>query len=101
MRHAFAGLPLTRTRTGGGRPQAGLIAVAREALTRMNGLPPRILTTAVKPVVMKISNVWEGIRKDHPRKCTAMTRFVTTNDAGITQREYLRIRRPRSRRTSE
>src|ERR1700675_3752294 len=55
MCHAFAGLPLTRTRTGRGRRQPALIAVAREGLTRMNGLPPRIFITAVKPVVMEIS----------------------------------------------
>ena len=48
IRHAFGGLPLMRTRTGSGLRQPGLMAFAREALTRMKGLTPLILMTAVK-----------------------------------------------------
>jgi len=48
MRHASAGVPLTRTRTGSGLRQFGLMALAREALTRMKGLMPLIFMTAVK-----------------------------------------------------
>jgi hypothetical protein len=45
-----------RTRTGRGFRHPGLIAFAREALTRTKGLIPRVLITAVKVVVaMKIN----------------------------------------------
>src|SRR5579859_700248 len=48
MRQACSGLPLMRTRTGSGFRQPGLIELARNALTRMYGLIPRIRMTAVK-----------------------------------------------------
>src|ERR1700736_6040776 len=55
MRHAVAGLPLRRTRTGRGLRHPGLMAFARNALTRIKGLPFRIFMTAAKPkVVMEI-----------------------------------------------
>jgi hypothetical protein len=55
MRHAFAGMPLMRTRTGSGLRQPGLMVFARVALTRMKGLMPLIFMTAVKvEVVMEI-----------------------------------------------
>jgi hypothetical protein len=44
MRHAFAGLPLTRSRTGSGLRHPGLMAFARMALTKMKGLTPLIFT---------------------------------------------------------
>jgi len=48
MRHAFAGLPLMRTRTGSGLRQPGLMVFARTALTRMKGLTPLIFMIAVE-----------------------------------------------------
>src|SRR5258706_3032255 len=57
MRHASAGVPLTRTRTGSGLRQSGLMVLAREALTRMKGWMPLILRAAVKvEVVIGVSN---------------------------------------------
>ena len=52
MRHASAGLPLMRTRTGSGLRQPGLMAFARKALTRMKGLMLRIAMIAVKLIVV-------------------------------------------------
>ena len=46
MCHGSAGLPLMRTRTGSGLRQPGLMAFAREALTRTKGLTPLIFMTA-------------------------------------------------------
>jgi len=69
MRHAFAGLPSMRTRTGSGLRQPGLMVRARAALTRMKGLIPFIAMTEVNlEVVMGILNLC------HPRKCAEIYR---------------------------
>jgi hypothetical protein len=52
MRHGFFfGSPLTRTSTGSGFRQPGLMARARAALTRTYGLMPRILIGATKRII--------------------------------------------------
>jgi len=52
VRHASVGLPLIRSRTGSGLRQPGFRALAREGLTAMKGLMPRIFTTALKVEVI-------------------------------------------------
>src|SRR6202035_4468812 len=63
MRHAFAGLPLMRTRTGSGLRQPGLMTLAREGLTRMKGVTPRILMTALKPTFMEPTKCLGGVNE--------------------------------------
>ena len=56
IRHAFAGLPSMRSRIGIGLRQPGLTEFAREVLTWMKGLTPRMFMTELKRVVMEISS---------------------------------------------
>src|ERR1700682_4697878 len=59
MRHRLAGSPLMRTRTGSGFFHPGLIALARAALTRTQGLMPRISMMGVE------RSVRSGMRDAH------------------------------------
>ena len=85
-------LLLERAPVGRRRPRSG-----RDA--RRTGAGHRSLDERANPRARKLRRLQNVIGS--PRKWTAMITFVTTNDAGIIQREYLRIRRPKSRRTSE
>jgi hypothetical protein len=77
MRHGRAGLPLMRTRVGSGLRQPGLMASAREALTRIKGLLSRILMTALKFIIMAILSP-EGVPRAGP--------FVWICEAGSFER---------------
>src|SRR5262249_54008478 len=56
IRHAVAGLPSRRTRTGSGLRHPGFKAFARRALTRTNGLMPWSLISAVKRIVLDMGS---------------------------------------------
>src|ERR1700722_4507962 len=80
------------------RPHAGLTADAPDfaAIHQFYGRRQRHDRDADRP-----RRTSRNASFHHPKKCIAMIALVSTNDAGISQREYFRIRRPTSRRSSE